>query len=382
MTEVLSQKEINELLAAINGQDYAKDAKDCDNKGEPVIPVFGKDEVLSQDEIDALLAGVDIMTLPSAAPKDANPSMSKIYTINDKLEDTVKVKKIDFKRPNKFTKDQIDTLTIIHNEAAKRLTDFLSDYLKSKVLIQVASVDQLTYEEFIRSIPTPTCFSIINIPPLEGNAVIEIVPGIYSPFLNILFGGDGNHIKLKAELTGLEKFVMQRLIARSFDAMFKPWKKIIELNPELKAIGTDPRYAQVSALDEMVLLVTLDCKIRNSENFINICYPYHAIKPIKNKITSKYYNSGVEVMDEPVKHDADKNSVPISVMIGERNLPLETIKELKVGNVLELDKTIDKDMDIYANDVIIARGEIVVIGDNFGIRITELAEQYGNNGSK
>ena len=197
-------------------------------------------EPLSQEEIDELLAALN--TNPNETEPEKTEK-SKIYTIHDKPEDAVKIKTFDFKRPDKFTKDQLDTLAIIHNELAERLADFL--------------------------------------PPLEGSAAIEVDARICRSLLNILFGGDGNHINYKAELTDLEKFVMQKLIARSFDKIYELWKKVVELNPELKAIETDPRCAQVSPLDEMVLLVTCDCKICNIENFINICYPLSCYKAHK-----------------------------------------------------------------------------------------------------
>jgi len=106
--------------------------------------------------------------------------------------------------------------------------------------------------------------------------------------LDILFGGDGNHIKPGIELTGLEKFVMQNLIVRSFEKIHDSWKKIVELNPELKAIETDPRCAQILPPDEMVLLVTYKCKINNSKNFMSICYPYHVIKQINLTIAQQF----------------------------------------------------------------------------------------------
>ena len=83
-------------------------------------------------------------------------------------------------------------------------------------------------------------------------------------------------------------------------------------------------------------------------------------------------------MNEPIKSDMDQMSIPVSVIIDEKNFPLKTIKELEVGTILELDKSIDRDMDIYAGNVLIARGEVVVIDDKFGIRITEKGENFLN----
>jgi len=229
MTEVLSQKEINELLAAINAGE---------SEPEPVYEVSGK-----------------------------------------------KARPYDFKRPNKLTKDHIDTLTIIHKELAVKLTDFFSGYLESVVSIKVASVDPLTYEEFVRSVPTPTCLSIINLHPLEGSAIFEIDPAVYCMILNILFGGNGEHIfHNNNELTDLEKFAMEKLMVRSFDAIRESWKKIIEFDPEFIKIETIPQNVKMLPLKEMAVLVTFECKVKGKINYtegmINILYPYPLIKPI------------------------------------------------------------------------------------------------------
>jgi flagellar motor switch protein FliN/FliY len=87
-------------------------------------------------------------------------------------------------------------------------------------------------------------------------------------------------------------------------------------------------------------------------------------------------------VNEPLKSCTDRITIPVSAIIGEANLPLKAIEELDIGNILELNKTIDRDIDIYDGGVIIARGEVVVIDDKFGMRITEIGNKNGNNNSK
>jgi flagellar motor switch protein FliM len=323
-------------------------------------------DLLTLDEIDQLLAAIN-----------GSDYVKPVYTASGK-----RVRTYDFRRPDKFTKDNIDTFNIVHKELAEKLTSLFSDYLGSTVHIQVESVDQLTYEEFISTMPTPACLSIINLHPLKGSAMIEIDQTVSHSIIDILFGGNGDNIEKNDELTVLEEFVIGKLIVRSFDAIHDSWKKIIEFKPELVAVETIPRDVKILPPVEMTVLVTFGCKINNNQGLINILYPSRVINPIKNKVTSQYYNSGVEVMNEPLKTYMDQITIPVSVMIGEKSFPLKTIKELEVGNILELDKAIDKDMDIYAGGVIIARGEVVAIDDKFGIKITELGESDGKGESK
>ena len=134
-------------------------------------------EILSQDEIDQLLSAI------SSGQSDVDDYKP--------VSDTRKIKIYDFKRPDKFSKEQIRTVQIMHETFARLTTTSLSAQLRSLVHVHVATVDQLTYEEFIRSIPTPTTLAVINMDPLKGNAVLEIDPAITFSMIDRLFGGTG-----------------------------------------------------------------------------------------------------------------------------------------------------------------------------------------------
>lgn len=134
-------------------------------------------EVLSQNEIDALLSAL------SSGSVDANELKEE--------QTRKKVKVYDFRRPNKFSKDQVHTLQVIYENYARSLGTYLSAQLRAPVQIEVLSVEQLTYEEFIRSIPNPTILNIFSLYPLEGSAIMEINPNLALPFLTACWAGLG-----------------------------------------------------------------------------------------------------------------------------------------------------------------------------------------------
>ena len=117
-------------------------------------------DVLSQNEIDQLLTAISSGDVPAADEEG--------------ISDQRKIKIYDFKRPDKFSKDQIRTVSIMHETFARLTTTSLSAQLRTLINVRVASVDQLTYEEFIRSIPNPTTLAIIDMDPLNGSAILEI----------------------------------------------------------------------------------------------------------------------------------------------------------------------------------------------------------------
>ncbi|MGQ2869033.1 flagellar motor switch protein FliM, partial [Leptospira santarosai] len=144
-------------------------------------------EILSQDEIDALLSAIS----------SGEVSESDYTSVSEQK----KVKIYDFKRPDKFSKDQIRTLQMMHETFARLATTGLSAQLRALVSVHVASVDQLTYEEFIRSIPNPTTLAVINMDPLRGSAILEIDPSISFTIIDRLFGGKGEQAKISRELS-------------------------------------------------------------------------------------------------------------------------------------------------------------------------------------
>lgn len=284
-------------------------------------------EVLSQEEIDQLLTAINA---GETEPEDFRPAA-----------DTRKIKIYDFKRPDKFSKEQIRTVSIMHETFARLTTTSLSANLRSMVHVHVASVDQLTYEEFIRSIPTPTTLAIINMDPLKGNAILEIDPAVTFSIIDRLFGGSGEGTKAQHELTDIEQSVMEGIIVRILGNMREAWAQVIDLRPRLGQIDTNPQFAQIVPPTEMVVLVTLETKVGEVEGMMNFCIPYLTIEPIISKLSAQYWYSSVRrgTTTENLNILKEKlSNVDVNVVaeIGKIQLPVRDVLSLRMGDVIRL----------------------------------------------
>ena len=287
-------------------------------------------EVLSQEEIDQLLTAINA---GETEPEDFRPAA-----------DTRKIKIYDFKRPDKFSKEQIRTVSIMHETFARLTTTSLSAQLRSMVHVHVASVDQLTYEEFIRSIPTPTTLAIINMDPLKGNAILEIDPAVTFSIIDRLFGGTGEGTKAQHELTDIETSVMEGIIVRILGNMREAWTQVIDLRPRLGQIDTNPQFAQIVPPTDMVVLVTLETKVGDVEGMINFCIPYLTIEPIINKLSTQFWFSTVHRGTTTENLNVLKEklaTVDVNVVaeIGKINIPVREVLSLNIGDVVRLYNT-------------------------------------------
>ncbi len=285
-------------------------------------------EVLSQDEIDQLLQAI------SSGEQEADDFRP--------VSDTRRIKIYDFRRPDKFSKEQIRTVSNMHETFARLTTTSLSAQLRTLVHCHVASVDQLTYEEFIRSIPSPTTLAVINMDPLKGNAVLEIAPEITFIIIDRLFGGSGTAgQKVQRDLTDIEQSVMEGIIVRILANMREAWTQVIDLRPRLQQIETNPQFAQIVPPSEMVILVTLEIKIGDEAGMMNICIPYIAIEPIVSKLSSQFWFSSVRRSSSTqylgtLKEKLSDVEMELVAEIGSINIPIRDVLNLKVGDVVRL----------------------------------------------
>ncbi|MBO5400661.1 MAG: flagellar motor switch protein FliM [Spirochaetaceae bacterium] len=284
-------------------------------------------EVLSQDEIDQLLMAISSGESENVDFKPVN--------------DTRKIKIYDFKRPDKFSKEQIRTVQIMHETFSRLTTTSLSAQLRCMVQVHVASVDQLTYEEFIRSIPSPTTLAVINMDPLKGNAILEIDPAITFSMIDRLFGGLGQATKVQRDLTDIEQSVMEGIIVRILANMRESWTQVIDLRPRLGQIETNPQFAQIVPPSEMVVLVTLETKVGEEEGMMNFCIPYITIEPIISKLSSQFWFSSVRRSSTTqylnvLKEKLSTVDMDVVAEIGTIDLPVRDVLALRAGDIVRL----------------------------------------------
>ncbi len=287
-------------------------------------------EVLSQDEIDALLTAISTGEVDTDEIKDAGEHR--------------KVKIYDFKRPDKFSKDQLRTLQMIHETFSRLSTTSLSAQLRTLVVVHVASVDQLTYEEFVRSIPNPTTLAVIDMDPLKGSCVLEMDPSITFAIIDRLFGGKGEAAKISRELSDIEISVMEGIIVRILGNLRESWSNVIDLRPRLGRIETNPQFASVVPPSDMVVLITLETKVGEVEGMTNFCIPYITIEPIINKLSAQYWYSGIRrgATSENLvilKDRLDTARLDLIAEMGKIDVTMREVLALAKGDIVHLTNT-------------------------------------------
>ncbi|MGN1385239.1 MAG: flagellar motor switch protein FliM [Bacillus sp. (in: firmicutes)] len=299
-------------------------------------------EILSQNEIDALLSAL------STGEMDADELK--------KEESVRKVKVYDFKRALRFSKDQIRSLTRIHENFARLITNFFSAQLRTFVQITVASVDQVPYEEFIRSIPKMTILNVFEVPPLDGRIVMEVNPNVAYAMLDRVLGGRGTSFNKVDSLTEIETKIMSNLFERGFENLQEAWATLEDIDPILTEFEVNPQFLQMVSPNETVIVISLNTQIGEASGMINICLPHVVLEPIISKLSVHHWMQTAakdRLPEETIMIEKRVKTADVSVVaeIGKADISIQDFLHLDVGDVIDLNVHLEQSLIVNVGGI-------------------------------
>jgi flagellar motor switch protein FliM len=322
-------------------------------------------EILSQHEIDSLLSAMNTGEVEIDVNQEVNGR---------------NIKKYDFRRPNKFSKDQLNTIELIYDDFCRSFSTLLSGLLRSKVEAKLGSVMQCTYEDFLQTIPNLTVLNVFSLAPLEGKGIMEMNPVIAFSIIDRLFGGPGLSTFDGRPITEIEKNVIQRISEKVLLLFKDAWNICYELNPYLEVIETNPQLAQVVSPLEMVVIITINIKIGETEDFINICLPCLMLEPIADKLNTRFWFAGTSASSakdysQYLRRVVEITDIPLSVVLGNNTIKIRDLLELHSGDVIPLDKPKNADAELYLGSKLKFYGQLGQVGNKLAIKINKASNE-------
>ncbi|HEY8910332.1 MAG TPA: flagellar motor switch protein FliM [Desulfosporosinus sp.] len=325
-------------------------------------------DVLSQAEIDALLSAL------SDGQVDAEEMKST------KTQKRIRV--YDFKRPNKFSKDQIHSLQNIYENYCRGLTTYFSGNLHAIVESKVLSIEQITYDEFIRSLPNPTILGLYSLNPLEGTVLMEVSPALAFTIVDRLLGGQGQDVEKNRELTEIERTIVEHRLMQIIGITGDAWTEIYELSPQFVSLESNPQFTQIVAPNEMIVLITLEVKIGEAVGIINVCMPYLVLEPILDKLSTFFLFSTQAKVSSPeqvqvIRQKIEWAKVDMVAFLGHSEILVRDLLDLSPGDVIPLNQLVNDPLPIYVGEFMKFRSIPGLNGDHLAVQITEIVKEGG-----
>ncbi len=294
--------------------------------------------------------------------------------------DEKQVRNYDFARPAKFSKEHLRTLEIIYEHYGRLLSTNLPLYLRKSVQISVASSETVVFSELSNALSNPVILGIVNFSPLQGQIIIELAPNLGFAMIDRMLGGQGVPIDKERDFSDIELVILNKVMVVCMQLMKDPWKNVIDIDPFLERIETNPQFAQIIAPNDMIAIVTLNMKIGDVEGFMNICLPFTTVEDIMDKLNTKFWYSTMKESNDGdyspyVESLIRRVDAPVKAVLGHSVITVNDFVGLQVGDIIRLDRKADEELTIYVGNIKKFMAMPGKSSDNYAVRVTSIIRE-------
>jgi flagellar motor switch protein FliM len=281
-------------------------------------------DLLSQDEIDALLHGVDDGLVQAEAA--AEPGSVKSY---------------DLTTQDRIVRGRMPTLEMINERFARYTRISMFNMLRRSADVAVGGVQVMKFGEYVHSLYVPTSLNLVKIKPLRGTALFILDAKLVFKLVDNFFGGDGRHAKIEGrEFTPTELRVVRMVLEQAFIDLKEAWQAIMEVNFEYINSEVNPAMANIVGPSEAIVVSTFHIELDGGGGDLHVTMPYSMIEPVREMLDAGF-QSDLDDQDErwskALREDVLDVSVPLSATVARRQLRLRDILHMQPGDVIPIE---------------------------------------------
>ena len=281
--------------------------------------------------------------------------------------------RFDFRRLDRIAKSQLRAIHLLHDTFVRNLGSSLSAYLRSYLTVNLVSVEQLSYAEFLEGLPSPTCITSLGLRPYEGNAVMELNPSIIFPILEILLGGSGKSpAVLQREITEIEQNLLDGLFRIILHDLKEAWKGVTSIDFNIEAMEKEPQLLQVLAPNEAVVAVGVEMRTGDTTGMMNMAMPAIIIKMMRHKFEQQWSVRRVESTEsdqERMLRVLEGACVDLDSRLDGGSVNVEDFLKLREGDLLQFDHPLERSIQCIVNGKSKFQGQVVRLGHKKAFRI-------------
>ena len=331
--------------------------------------------ILSQDEVDALLRSFQEEEEESPPADDEGSSGEDV---GEKARGGA-MQLYDFRRPSRISRDQLRLLHGIHEAYALVFSGVLSGHLRTLVEIQVLSLEQLSYAEWIHGLPKSACLFPFTVEPLEGTAVAEISNELVLTIVDRLLGGRGEDLVQLRDPTQLETSLIGRIIDDGLRVLADAWSEVTRFTPTRHGFEKRPSMLRLLSETEIVLLATLKVKMANVSGTCSFCYPLLTIEPAIAKLASAFAQGTLRQKGAGegrpwMVAGLQEGRIPMSVQLGEGTVTIGEFIRMKPGDVIPLDRKVSDVLSVFVGGKMKLTGRPGLSGTRLAVRLCSRVE--------
>lgn len=281
----------------------------------------------------------------------------------------------DFRRPDRIAKDQLRSIHLLHETFARSLASSLSGYLRAYAIVNLVSVEQLSFLEFSRGLPSPTCLVSLGMKPMDGSAVLELNPSLVFPILEMLLGGNAKHVvQPKREITEIERSILEGLFRIVLNDLRNAWQPVTVIRFSQEGFETEPQLLQILAPNEAVVAIAIEVRVGEHVGMMNLGIPSIIVKMLRHRFDQQWSSRKTITEEETANLLRLLKPVPFQVdaRLTGPQIRVSDFLELKDGDVLSFNVGAHQPLDLIVNGALKFRGSVTAQSHRRAFAIQEI----------
>jgi flagellar motor switch protein FliM len=284
--------------------------------------------------------------------------------------------RFDFRRPDRIPKSQVRAIHLLHDTFVRNLVSSLSAYLRSYLTVNLVSVEQLSYAEFLDGLPSPTCMASLGLSPYDGNGVMEINPSLVFPILEMLLGGSGRSSgNIQRDVTEIEQKLLDGLFRIILQDLREAWKAVTAVEFTIEATETEPQLLHILAPNEAVVAVGIEVRIGESVGMMNIAMPSIVIKMMRQKFDQQWSvrKTRSSIAEQTrILRMLREAKMTLEARLEGPTLLVQDLLALREGHLLTFDIPVERSVDLLVNGTRKYTVQVVTTGKKRGCVIEQV----------
>ena len=314
-------------------------------------------DLLSQDEIDALLNGVDSGAIETEEPPQ-DPTVARTY---------------DFASQDRIVRGRLPTLEMINERFVRTWRIGLFNLLRRSAELSVRGIETIKFSEYLHSLYVPTNLNLIKFKPLRGVGLIVFEPKLVFTMVDNFFGGDGRYpAKIEGrEFTATEMRVIQLLLKQTFADLVDAWAPVMPVDFEYITSEVNPHFANIVSPREYVVVSRFHVELDGGGGDLHVTLPYSMLEPIRELLDAGIQSDRVHDDDSfrVTLHEQLRGAeVTVSSVLAHKQISLRQLTGLKVGDILPIE--LPKAVPVCVEQVPVFTGEFGISNGLNAVKIT------------
>ena len=261
----------------------------------------------------------------------------------------------------------------------RNLVSSLSAYLRSYLTVNLVSVEQLSYAEFLDGLPSPTCMVSLGLRPYDGNGVLELNPSLVFPILEMLLGGNGKaSASIQREITEIEQKLLDGLFRLILNDLREAWRGVTEVEFTIESMETEPQLLHILAPNEAVVAIGVEVRMGDTVGMMNIAMPSIVIKMMRQKFDQQWSvrkTMASDVEQARVLRLLRGATLTLEARLEGPHLSVRDFLGLEEGGLLAFDFPVDRPIELMVNGCEKFTAHVVGVGKKRACVVEEMRTQ-------